>query len=72
MPNQVIERKPNGQFAKEVSGNLGGNSERTAFRPRSPFRQHRMIVASCLNDVFCNLFNRFAPNLTATQAGPPP
>jgi hypothetical protein len=29
MPNQVIERKPNGQFAKGVSGNLGGNAQRT-------------------------------------------
>jgi hypothetical protein len=27
--NQVIERKPNGQFAKGVSGNLGGNAQRT-------------------------------------------
>src|SRR5262245_32071942 len=29
MPNQVIERKPNGQFAKGSSGNLGGNAQRT-------------------------------------------
>jgi hypothetical protein len=29
MPNQDIERKPNGQFAKGVSGNLGGNAQRT-------------------------------------------
>ena len=29
MPNQVIERKPNGQFAKGVSGNLGGNAHRS-------------------------------------------
>src|SRR5215470_6410822 len=29
MPNQVIERKANGQFAKGVSGNLGGNAQRT-------------------------------------------
>jgi hypothetical protein len=29
MSNQVIERKPNGQFAKGVSGNLGGNAQRT-------------------------------------------
>jgi hypothetical protein len=29
MPNHVIERKPNGQFAKGVSGNLGGNAQRT-------------------------------------------
>jgi hypothetical protein len=27
--NQVIERKPNGQFAKGSSGNLGGNAQRT-------------------------------------------
>jgi hypothetical protein len=27
--NQVIERKPNGQFAKGVSGNLGGNAQRS-------------------------------------------
>jgi hypothetical protein len=27
MPNQVIERKPNGQFAKGASGNLGGNAQ---------------------------------------------
>jgi hypothetical protein len=29
MLNQVIERKPNGQFAKGASGNLGGNAQRT-------------------------------------------
>jgi hypothetical protein len=29
MSNQVIERKPNGQFAKGVSGNLGGNAQRS-------------------------------------------
>jgi hypothetical protein len=29
MPNQFIERKPNGQFAKGSSGNLGGNAQRT-------------------------------------------
>src|SRR5215472_13017663 len=29
MPNQVIERRPNGQFAKGVSGNLGGNAQHT-------------------------------------------
>src|SRR5262245_20965197 len=29
MSNQDIERKPNGQFAKGVSGNLGGNAQRT-------------------------------------------
>ena len=29
MSNQVIERKPNGQFAPGVSGNLGGNAQRT-------------------------------------------
>jgi hypothetical protein len=29
MANQVIERKPNGQFAKGSSGNLGGNAQRT-------------------------------------------
>src|SRR5215510_8780869 len=29
MPNQVIERKANGQFAKGVSGNLGGNVHRS-------------------------------------------
>jgi hypothetical protein len=29
MPNQLIERKPNGQFAKGVSGNLGGNAQRS-------------------------------------------
>src|SRR5215475_5621536 len=29
MPNQVIERKVNGQFAKGVSGNLGGNAQRS-------------------------------------------
>jgi hypothetical protein len=29
MPNQVIERRPNGQFAKGVSGNLGGNAHRS-------------------------------------------
>jgi len=28
-PNHVIERKPNGQFAKRASGNLGGNAQRT-------------------------------------------
>jgi len=28
MPNQGIERKPNGQFAKGSSGNLGGNVHR--------------------------------------------
>jgi hypothetical protein len=29
MSNQVIERKPNRQFAKGVSGNLGGNAQRS-------------------------------------------
>src|SRR5215469_3770568 len=29
MPNHVIERKPNGQFAKGASGNLGGNAQRS-------------------------------------------
>jgi hypothetical protein len=29
MADQVIERKPNGQFAKGSSGNLGGNAQRT-------------------------------------------
>jgi|SRR5262249_1360225 len=29
MSNPVIERKPNGQFAKGSSGNLGGNAQRT-------------------------------------------
>ena len=29
MSNQVIERRPNGQFAKGSSGNLGGNAQRT-------------------------------------------
>ena len=29
MSNQVIERKPNGQFAKGSSGNLGGNAHRS-------------------------------------------
>ena len=29
MSNQVIERKPNGQFEKGVSGNLGGNAHRS-------------------------------------------
>ena len=29
MSNQLIERKPNGQFAKGSSGNLGGNAQRT-------------------------------------------
>ena len=29
MSNQVIERKPNGQYAKGVSGNLGGNAQRS-------------------------------------------
>jgi hypothetical protein len=29
MSNQVIKRKPNGQFAKGVSGNLGGNAQRS-------------------------------------------
>jgi hypothetical protein len=29
MSNQVIERKPNGQFAKGVSGNRGGNAQRS-------------------------------------------
>jgi hypothetical protein len=29
MSNRVIERKPNGQFAKGSSGNLGGNAQRT-------------------------------------------
>jgi hypothetical protein len=29
MPNQVIERKPNGTFAKGSSGNLGGNAQRS-------------------------------------------
>ncbi|HKF09700.1 MAG TPA: hypothetical protein VKB89_13435 [Xanthobacteraceae bacterium] len=29
MPNQVIERKANGQFAKGSSGNLGGNAQRS-------------------------------------------
>ncbi len=29
MSNQVIERKPNGQYAKGSSGNLGGNAQRT-------------------------------------------
>src|ERR1700741_2858341 len=29
MSNQVIERKPNGQFQKGVSGNVGGNAQRT-------------------------------------------
>jgi hypothetical protein len=29
MSKQVIERKPNGQFAKGSSGNLGGNAQRT-------------------------------------------
>jgi hypothetical protein len=29
MSDQVIERKPNGQFAKGVSGNRGGNAQRS-------------------------------------------
>src|SRR6516165_10197920 len=29
MSNQVIERKPNGTFAKGSSGNLGGNAQRS-------------------------------------------
>jgi len=29
MSNQVIERKPNGQFAKGSSGTLGGNAQRS-------------------------------------------
>jgi hypothetical protein len=29
MSNQGIERKPNGQFAKGSSGNLGGNAQRS-------------------------------------------
>ena len=29
MPDEVIERKPNGQFAHGSSGNLGGNAQRT-------------------------------------------
>ena len=29
MSNQVVERKPNGQFAKGSSGNLGGNAQRS-------------------------------------------
>jgi hypothetical protein len=29
MSNHAIERKPNGQFAKGSSGNLGGNAQRT-------------------------------------------
>ena len=29
MSNQVIERKPNGQFAKGSSGNPGGNAQRS-------------------------------------------
>src|SRR5262249_36902773 len=29
MSNQVIERKPNGQFAEGSSGNLGGNAQRS-------------------------------------------
>jgi hypothetical protein len=29
MSNQVIERKPNGQYARGSSGNLGGNAQRT-------------------------------------------
>src|SRR5262249_33449613 len=29
MSHQIIERKPNGQFAKGVSGNLAGNAQRT-------------------------------------------
>src|SRR5262245_45257893 len=29
MSNQAIERKPNGQFAKGSSGNLGGKAQRT-------------------------------------------
>jgi hypothetical protein len=29
MSNQVIERKPNGQFEKGSSGNLGGNAQRS-------------------------------------------
>ena len=29
MSNQVIERKPNGKFAKGSSGNLGGNAHRS-------------------------------------------
>src|SRR5262249_21061367 len=29
MPNEIIERKPNGQFAKGSSGKLGGNAQRT-------------------------------------------
>ena len=29
MSNQVIERKPNGQFATGQSGNIGGNAQRT-------------------------------------------
>src|SRR5262250_2179248 len=29
MSNQVIERKPNGQFATPGGGNLGGNAQRT-------------------------------------------
>jgi len=36
MSNRVIERKPNGQFAKGSSGNLGGNAQRSrhALKPR--------------------------------------
>jgi hypothetical protein len=29
MSNQIIERKPNGQFQKGTSGNVGGNAQRT-------------------------------------------
>jgi hypothetical protein len=29
MSNEVIGRRPNGQFAQGVSGNLGGNAQRT-------------------------------------------
>jgi hypothetical protein len=39
MSNQVIERKANGQFAKGVSGNLGGNAQHTRHLVNKAFLQ---------------------------------
>jgi hypothetical protein len=39
MSNQVTERKPNGQFAKGVSGNLGGNAQHTRHLVNKAFLQ---------------------------------
>jgi hypothetical protein len=44
MSNQVIERKPNGQFAKGVSGNLGGNAQHTRHLVNKAFLQDMALA----------------------------